>query len=663
MHTAYSDSDRLLRVDSMRNGQTTYTYDARGNRISAKTGDDLYRYEWDLTNRLEAVNHNGTLLFAALYDGDSNRIFTAQRNPDITTVTNTPSRRYSYDTSFETTSSIPTTSTVATRTAGTNDKIRIVTDTTASYISDFWYGFHQGFTSRMCLNSAQSSRWLYVNWDLIARSENTTERHVTDKGERSKVEKENKRTEKIIDAIGIDEGAGRVFIPATSTSVTVKDYELTFYLNDVNTQHTRTLVECDPDGAVRATYEYADSLLARQTPQGCDTYLYDGRGSVANITDSAGNITASYTYDTFGTPNVAGTTTNPYSYNAERIDRTTRLQYLRARYLDPSVGRFISQDTYLGEVLRPLSQNQYIYAHNDPMNYIDPSGNIRLLTTLSNAWNATTTFISNAWNATTTFISNTWNTLTSWVTPSSNQNTFLTGPHTSGSGGSGNSSSSSSGRGGGNSSPYQTIHMTASQLSQRALEERKRKLCEEFTTRATGGAPLSSTNCHVTPGATVCGVQQVQLTHAQAALIVAGIFGAGIGVAAFAMYGGGALITTATGAVVSVLYRGGQWVVESVTKVGNVARDVLLKGVTNPKLINTINELYRPGGKVGDGGLADALRHELATGQLVGGVSHIQKGFERIANLESIIRTQNLNPHDLAVATKLLNDLKNALGQ
>jgi len=70
------------------------------------------------------IEHNGTLLFAALYDGDSNRIFTAQRNPNITTVTNTPRREYSYDTSFETTGSIPTTSTITTRTAGTNDKIR-----------------------------------------------------------------------------------------------------------------------------------------------------------------------------------------------------------------------------------------------------------------------------------------------------------------------------------------------------------------------------------------------------------------------------------------------------------------------------------------------------------------------------------------------------------
>ena len=49
----------------------------------------------------------------------------------------------------------------------------------------------------------------------------------------------------------------------------------------------------------------------------------------------------------------------------------------------------------------------------------------------------------------------------------------------------------------------------------------------------------------------------------------------------------------------------------------------LLNKVSNPKLKNTIKEMYRPGAKVGDGGLADAIRHEVKTGNLVGGKSHI----------------------------------------
>ena len=90
-------------------------------------------------------------------------------------------------------------------------------------------------------------------------------------------------------------------------------------------------------------------------------------------------------------------------------------------------------------------------------------------------------------------------------------------------------------------------------------------------------------------------------------------------------------------------------------------RERLLNEAQNPRLRNTINEIYRQNAAIGDGGLADAVRHELRTGELVGGRSHIQKAVERAKNLESIIRTQNLSPRDLEIANALLSDLKNAL--
>ena len=104
-------------------------------------------------------------------------------------------------------------------------------------------------------------------------------------------------------------------------------------------------------------------------------------------------------------------------------------------------------------------------------------------------------------------------------------------------------------------------------------------------------------------------------------------------------------------------------VVSNVFSSGKSTGEKLLESVTNPKLANTVKELYRNNATIGNGGTADAIRHELSTGELVGGVSHIQKGIERIANIENIIRTQNLNPVDLRIAESLLNDLKDALGK
>jgi RHS repeat-associated protein len=56
------------------------------------------------------------------------------------------------------------------------------------------------------------------------------------------------------------------------------------------------------------------------------------------------------------------------------MDSETGLYYLRARYYDPNIGRFISEDSYWGEDENPLSLNLYTYCENDPIRYSDPTG-------------------------------------------------------------------------------------------------------------------------------------------------------------------------------------------------------------------------------------------------------------------------------------------------
>lgn len=65
---------------------------------------------------------------------------------------------------------------------------------------------------------------------------------------------------------------------------------------------------------------------------------------------------------------------NPFRYSGEYWDSTTELQYLRARWYDPSMGRFISEDTYEGQIDNPLSLNLYTYVINNPLKYVDPTG-------------------------------------------------------------------------------------------------------------------------------------------------------------------------------------------------------------------------------------------------------------------------------------------------
>ena len=81
---------------------------------------------------------------------------------------------------------------------------------------------------------------------------------------------------------------------------------------------------------------------------------------------------------------------------------------------------------------------------------------------------------------------------------------------------------------------------------------------------------------------------------------------------------------------------------------------------TNRALQNTVNQLFRPGDKLA-GGTAGAIRQEALTGRAIGGKFHLQKGIERIRNLEHILAREELSAADRALAERLLSDLRSAV--
>ncbi|WP_211205756.1 RHS repeat-associated core domain-containing protein [Orenia marismortui] len=65
-----------------------------------------------------------------------------------------------------------------------------------------------------------------------------------------------------------------------------------------------------------------------------------------------------------------------YKYTGQKQVASIGLYYYGARYYDPSIGRFITEDSYRGELDKPQSQNVYIYVMNNPLRYTDPTGNV-----------------------------------------------------------------------------------------------------------------------------------------------------------------------------------------------------------------------------------------------------------------------------------------------
>jgi len=94
--------------------------------------------------------------------------------------------------------------------------------------------------------------------------------------------------------------------------------------------------------------------------------------SVTDITNSKGTIVKTYQYDAYGNVlSAPGTLTyNTLTYTARERHVASGLYYYRARFYDPQLGRFITQDPigHLG------GMNLYAYVAGDPLNYADPLG-------------------------------------------------------------------------------------------------------------------------------------------------------------------------------------------------------------------------------------------------------------------------------------------------
>ena len=90
---------------------------------------------------------------------------------------------------------------------------------------------------------------------------------------------------------------------------------------------------------------------------------------------SVNPATVTYDYDAFGVLiHSTGSTPNNYLYAGEQFDPDLALYYNRARYLNPSTGRFWTVDTEEGLDQDPLSLHKYLYAAGNPINLADPSG-------------------------------------------------------------------------------------------------------------------------------------------------------------------------------------------------------------------------------------------------------------------------------------------------
>ncbi|MCG9968493.1 DUF6531 domain-containing protein [Pelotomaculum terephthalicicum JT] len=150
----------------------------------------------------------------------------------------------------------------------------------------------------------------------------------------------------------------------------------TRYVINPNTALSQVLVKTDPNG-INTYYVYGLGLIGEESGDTYKSYHYDLRGSTVALSNISGTITDKFQYGPYGElQRISGNSSTPFLYNGRDgvITDANGLYYMRARYYNPEIMRFMNRDVLIGSVEDTLSLNRYAYVQGNPVLSVDPLG-------------------------------------------------------------------------------------------------------------------------------------------------------------------------------------------------------------------------------------------------------------------------------------------------
>lgn len=154
-----------------------------------------------------------------------------------------------------------------------------------------------------------------------------------------------------------------------------------FLLDSGHSGYEQIFEETNTVGGIPVrSYVIGNKIVSQTNRSSTYYFLYDGHGNTRQLLDTDSQIQESYGYDAYGqllggTPNSTDRSKlTEFLYTGEQFDSALQMWYLRMRYYAANTGTFNRLGPYIGDINDPLSLNKYGYAHADPINGIDPSG-------------------------------------------------------------------------------------------------------------------------------------------------------------------------------------------------------------------------------------------------------------------------------------------------
>ena len=418
----YDAMNRMVGVVGLDGETTSYVYDAAGRRIQTVSGNMTTRYAYDSVGNLTEQATSGASDIAFRYSYDRNGYITGEKRTENGTETE---NSYAYNALGELTSFLQSTGygeSYAYDKAG-NMLEKAITGTDG-----------QNVTLKMAYNAANQltgmtngqSKIAYSydkNGSLIQKTLTSktygklTDRYAYDALDQltSYVGYDGYQQQFTYDANGMrlskketgDEsrstleellrgniaGLPEIVVPQGQDDAGDVPEELawatTDYLYDITQEYYQVISETrtETNGHTATTaYAYGLERIAAYTADGKTSYVYDGRGSVAQtvtapvvgekvssaLPDVAVKV-QSFSYTAFG-EQMGAQKVSGFAYNAEAYDAATGMINLRARQYEPALGRFEQKDIVRGTAGYPILLNRYLYCRNNGVNYIDPTG-------------------------------------------------------------------------------------------------------------------------------------------------------------------------------------------------------------------------------------------------------------------------------------------------